>query len=467
MNERYDSVNNVDRNNNQNENFNHTNDNGNASGEYHYSYRPAANPYQPVYTTPPTNGETDPFPPKKTKRSSNPKKFGFGSLLAVVLCAAILCSGISAAVTASIVKNQVTEEAQKAAETTALSTVEEQLKNTGNVSNTTNVTVNDESDSIAETVAKKTLPSVVGIKVTAVYTSNFFGQSYSSTGEGSGVIYREDGYIITNYHVISSAVDEATYGSLNENASIEVYFYNETENAYPATVVGYDASADLALLKVDRTGLPAIETADSSKLSVGEVAIAIGSPGGLAFMGSVSKGIISGLNRTITTESGVEMNLIQTDASINPGNSGGALVNSEGKLVGINNSKMSGDDFEGMGFAIPVNEVVDICERFLTQEGSPEAYLGVSVNTYYTSERLQSMGYPAGVVVYSVAEDSPAAEAGIQAGDIITAINGQEISSYAAMISEKNKYNAGDTITVTVYSNRTSKDLSVTLGTSH
>lgn len=180
-------------------------------------------------------------------------------------------------------------------------------------------------------------------------------------------------------------------------------------------------------------------------------------------MGSVSQGIISGLNRSVTTESGTQMNLIQTDAAINPGNSGGALLDDEGKLIGINNSKKADVDYEGMGFAIPVNEVVEITERIIKNENQPQPYLGVSINTSYTSDILNRMGFPSGVVVYSVTSESPAEEAGIQQNDIITKINGTEITSYAQMISEKNKYSAGETITITVYRNGKTIDLSVTL----
>ena len=228
-------------------------------------------------------------------------------------------------------------------------------------------------------------------------------------------------------------------------------------------VIGYDASADLAVIKIDRTDLPAVELGDSDSLEVGQTTIAIGSPGGLDYMGSVSQGIVSGLNRSITTESGVQMNLIQTDAAINPGNSGGALFNGTGKLIGINNAKMSGDDYDGIGFAIPVNEVKEICDRLIKQENQQQAYLGVTINTYYTSERLQMYGYPAGVVVYDVAENSPAAEAGIQKNDIITKFNGTAVTTYAGMISEKNKYSAGDTVTLTIYRNRQTTEVKVTL----
>lgn len=416
----------------------------NVSGEYHYSYRPAY-----VQPEPPT-------PPKKKK------EVGIGKVIAIAICVAILFSGASSLITVALMRNTLAEEAKAIAEIA----VNEQLKNLeDNTGVNTNITINDESDAIAESVATKVLPSVVGIKVSSLSNNSFYGQSgtYQTLSEGTGVIYTADGYIITNYHVIADAVNQASYGSVNDGAKIEVYFYNEIEAPYQAKVIGYDSSADVALLKVERTGLTPAEIGDSDEIQVGQVAIAVGCPGGLDFMGSVSKGIISGLNRTITTESGIEMNLLQTDAAINPGNSGGALVDSEGKLIGINNAKMAGDGFEGMGFAIPVNEAVSLCERFIEKQGTAGVSMGVSINSYYTSDRLQSMGYPAGVVVYSVVEGSPAAAAGIQANDIITAINGKVVTDYASMVSEKNKYDAGTAITLTIYRNRTTFDVQITL----
>ena len=157
------------------------------------------------------------------------------------------------------------------------------------------------------------------------------------------------------------------------------------------------------------------------------------------------------------------MNLIQTDAAINPGNSGGALVDSQGRLIGINNSKMAGNGFEGMGFAIPVNEVVEITKRLIKNENQPQSYLGVTIDSSYDSETLQRMGYPAGVVVFSVAQGSPADTAGIQKYDIITKVGGIEISSYSQLTSEKNKYAPGDTITLTVFREEKTYDIEITL----
>ncbi len=399
-----------------------------------------------------------PYPPQSPKEPNHKKKYSFGALLSVTVCTALLCGTLSAGGMWLAVKGTGDPSASSGANSTPPSS---DVTNT-NTNNTIHIT--GTADNVAEAVATKAGPSVVGIKVTIAGSGNpFFGGSSSETSEGSGVIYTADGYIITNYHVISSAVEGANYGSVDPNAQIQVYLPSDSETGISATVVGYDSSADLAVLKIDRTGLPAIEIGDSDSLKIGEIAIAIGNPGGLQFMGSTSQGIISGLNRSITTESGTQMNLIQTDAAINPGNSGGALLDSEGKLIGINNAKKSDVDYEGMGFAIPVNEVVEIAQRIIKNENQPQPYLGVSINTNYTSEMLNRMGYPSGVVVYSVASQSPAEDAGIQQNDIITKVNGVAVSNYAQMISEKNKYSAGETITITIFRNGKTTDVNVTL----
>ncbi len=313
---------------------------------------------------------------------------------------------------------------------------EEDGTDTGN--QTTNIVVDTTASTSAEAVAEKAGPSVVGIVVSG---SSYY---YSSGSEGSGIIYTADGYVITNYHVIQTAVENG--------GTVSVYLPSDSENGIAATVVGYDISSDLAVLKIDQTGLPAIEFADSDSLKVGQVAIAIGNPGGMDFMGSVSMGIISGLDRTLLLENATtEINLIQTDAAINPGNSGGALVNSTGQLIGINSAKMALDNFEGMGFAIPSNDAKAIIDRIIKNQDAPQPYVGIIINTQYTSTMLQQMGLPAGVVVDSVASGSPADDAGLKSYDIVTHINNVAVTSYTQFNSEKLKYEPGDSITLTVY----------------
>ena len=325
--------------------------------------------------------------------------------------------------------------------------------------NSTVINVDKTASNVVSAVAQKVIPSVVGIRVTSSVTS-WFGMSQEQSSEGSGVIYTSDGYIVTNYHVISSA-------ATSSSATLSVYLSSDPETAIPAKVIGYYSESDLAVIKVEKTGLTAAEFADSDKLEVGESAIAIGNPGGLEFMSSVSSGIISGLNRTIKLEGTDQMKLVQTDAAINPGNSGGALCNSEGKLIGINSSKISSTDFEGMGFAIPANYVKTVCDDIINNKDAKKAYLGVKISTEYDADSLKSMGYPAGAVVEEVADNSPAKNAGISKYDIITSFNGVDISNYSDYNKERLKASPGDNVKLTVYRNGRYYTVSVTLGESN
>lgn len=313
--------------------------------------------------------------------------------------------------------------------------------------NRTDVTINvdETANSAIEAVAKKVTPSVVGIRTTAAVQS-FFGGSTESTGEGSGVIYSQDGYIITNYHVIESATGRT-------NASIEVFFESDIENPVSATVVGYNIAYDLAVIKVEKSDLNAIDFADVSSLAVGQYVAAVGAPGGLEFMGSVSYGIISGLNRTVAASNAAEkeVSLIQTDAAINPGNSGGALVNTKGELIGINSSKIVSESFEGMGFAIPADTVKDICDKIIAKEYNPDPYIGITFSNSWTEARLQMYGYPAGAVVNSVVDGGPADVAGIKSGDIITEFNGTTINNVDAVTQALSKSSPSDTVSVKIY----------------
>lgn len=380
---------------------------------------------------------------KKTERKKAP--VSFGTVIAATLASAIVASGAT-----SMVFLYADALGGKTAETGNTSATTNQV---------TNINVESTAETLVEAIAEKVTPSVVGVRVTSSVNVGMFGGTQSQVGEGSGIIYTTDGYIITNYHVISQAVENS--------GTVEIFLSTDTENSIAAEVVGYDVSADLAVLKVEQTGLPAIEIGDSDSLKVGQTAVAIGNPGGLQFMGSTSAGVISGLNRTIQLESSGSMKLIQTDAAINPGNSGGALVDSRGQLIGINSAKLADTDYEGMGFAIPVNSAIEICDRIIQRIGEPKSYLGLEISTYYDSTTLQRMGYPAGVVVYGVTEGSPADDAGLQRGDIITQINDNAVTSYPLFNSEKNKYSPGETVTLTVYRQGQTYSVSVTLGASN
>lgn len=321
-----------------------------------------------------------------------------------------------------------------------------------------NINVDEEVQSVVEAVAKKVTPSVVGIRTTTSVTS-FFGDKQEASGEGSGVIYKQDGYIITNYHVIEDAVVNS------RNTKIEVFLGDTVEQSYPATVIGYSISADLAVIKIDVTGLPAIEIADSNDINVGQYVITVGNPGGLEFMDSVTYGVISGLDRFVSSDG--DIGLIQTDAAINPGNSGGALVDTTGRLVGINSSKIVSEEFEAMGFAIPSNDTVEICNKIISKEGSPEPYIGITLSEKYTAEVLEYYGYPTGAVVLSVYEGSPAYQAGIRKGDIITEFAGREIKDYKALETLMTNCIPEQTVKLTIYRSGRYYSTTITVGSNN
>ncbi|MBQ0083546.1 MAG: trypsin-like peptidase domain-containing protein [Clostridiales bacterium] len=310
-----------------------------------------------------------------------------------------------------------------------------------------NINVDETAENVIEAVAAKVTPSVVGIRTTAAVIS-FFGGSSESTGEGSGIIYTKDGYIITNYHVIESA-------ATSSSSKISVFLSSNTEKEYEASVVGYNISHDLAVIKISANNLPAIELGDASKLKSGQFVAAIGNPGGLEFMGSVTYGVISGLNRVVPDSSSkTEVNLIQTDAAINPGNSGGALVNIKGQLIGVNSSKIAATDYEGMGFAIPIDTVKDICDRIIVKEYDPNPYIGITLSERYDGETLRELGFPEGAVVKSVNDGGPAYEAGIRTGDIIVEFNGKAISNYNDLYDEIANTTPNSSVKVQIYRSR-------------
>ena len=389
-------------------------------------------PARPAFPYDRPGGAPAPLSPIKQK-----KQRGFGSTVAAMLAVAVLSSGM----TGAIVWNM-----HGTGTDTAEGSTTKEVK-TINVTGTAN--------SLVEAVAEKVAPCVVGIRTTSTMTS-FFGDQ-TGAEEGSGVIYKADGYVITNYHVISSAITRS-------GSKIEVFLPTDASDGLTATLVGYDSPTDLAVLKINKTGLSAIELGDSSTLKVGQTVIAIGNPGGLEFMGSVSAGIISGLDRKVVLEDVGEMSLLQTDATINPGNSGGALVDAQGKLIGINNSKMSAANFEGMGFSIPVNTVKNTVEDLIQNKDVPKPYVGIEISTRYDEQALVRAGYPAGIVVGAVVDDGPASKAGLRRGDIITEFNGTAVKSVAAFNSAKNKCRAGDSVTIKVYRAGQYTDLKITLG---
>ena len=381
--------------------------------------------------------------PPKQKKNKKKGAFGAGTVIAAALLAAVIGAGSGIAAVTLSSKNG--------------SNTSSPITSSVSGSNV-NINIDETAESVVEAVAKKVTPSVVGIRTTTSVRS-FFGSSNESTGEGSGVVYSADGYIITNYHVISGAVTNKS------GSKIEVFTDTLDSDSYEATVVGYNISTDLAVIKINAKGLTPAEFSDSSKLKVGQYVITVGNPGGLEFMDSVTYGVISGLNRVVSSDSDVK--LIQTDAAINPGNSGGALVITKGQLVGINSSKIVSEEFEGMGFAIPSNTVAEICKNIIEKQNDPEPYLGISVSEKYNSSVLKYYGYPSGAVVSSVADGSPADNAGLAKGDIITEFGGTEITEYSMLESLLQKCKPGDQVSVKIYRSGRYYSTTVTIGSNN
>ena len=403
-----------------------------------YSYTP-----NDTYTQSQTAQYTPVEKPKKEKR-----RYGVG----VVIVAAVLAAVVATVGSFGIMKfmqdyasdggndyvyeGELPSISNDSTDTNDVTSDVTEVPNTSEPQNTVSVL-----GSAAQTVAAKTAGSVVGIRTTTS-VSSFFGGSSESTGEGSGVLYTEQGHIITNYHVISDAISSS-------RSKIEVFFDNYNTEPYTATVVGYNISTDLAVIKITPNGRKPLELGNSDKLAIGQFAITMGAPGGLEFMGSVTYGIISGLDRVVSSDSTI--GLIQTDAAINPGNSGGALLDSEGRLIGINSSKIASVEFEGMGFAIPINTVVEVCNNIIQKKGDGEAYIGITISEKYTSDVLKNYGYPSGAVVSSVADGSPAASAGIRRGDIITEFADVKITEFDVYYETLAKCKSGQMVEIKVY----------------
>ena len=326
----------------------------------------------------------------------------------------------------------------------------------------TMVNSNDGQPMTAEQLYAANLASCVGITVNT--TVNIFGQTTTSAASGSGFVLTQDGYIVTNYHVIEDAAEDSS-------VTIEVSFANGDK--YTAKLVGGEQDNDVAVIKIDATGLQAVTLGDSDQLVVGETVYAIGNPlGELTY--SLTDGIVSALDRLITTSSTNQngqtetatLNVLQTNCAINPGNSGGPLFDSYGNVVGIVSAKytqsQSGVSAEGLGFAIPINDVKDILADLIEHgyvTGKP--YLGVQVNV--VDEAAQRYGIPAGAVVEYVAEGSCAQKAGLQVNDIIISIDDTAVDSPSALTAAlSSNYKAGDTATLTVIRDQQQVQLSVT-----
>lgn len=414
---------------------------GNPSGTY-----PTGRPPMPGSINGGAGANADQYEDLKTAPFYNEhyKKPGKGrmkGLLAPMILVGLLCSILGGAVTGagflffSPASRQVTGSQQTNAGDATIRKIE----------------IVDKTSSPVTAIAEKAGPSVVGINVEFTYNNSFFG-TQDGVGQGSGIIISSDGYILTNNHVVEAASSSGTASNRSTSkGKITVILPNQKDKPYEATIVGLDVKTDIAIIKINATNLVAAEIGDSDALKVGEMAVAIGNPAGLEYMGSVTAGIISGLNREVDTGDGLMLRLIQTDAAISPGNSGGALLNSKGQVVGVNSSKIGGTSYEGLGFAIPIKDAMAIATTLMKDGFVTRPQIGVSIDNSFTADVAKTNKVPEGVLVGDVMASSSAEKAGVKAGDIITKFDGTRVISFDELEVQKNLHKPGDKVTLEVF----------------
>ena len=395
---------------------------------------------------------------KANFNKSNSNGFGKSILLpffsGVVGCSLVIgtCFGVPSVKEKLIGKNTTNSTVQTS---TSASNAEGTSTNLISLSNYSNTAV---------FAANKILPSIVGIEVSYTTTSNsIFGfgspSTSTATATGSGIIISEDGYIVTNNHVVdTSSSNSYSYYDISEATSVKVKLYGSDET-YDAKIVGKDSQTDLAVLKIDKTYLTAAEFADSDQAVVGEFVMAVGSPLGLDT--TVTTGIISAVNREVESE-GTKYVCIQTDAAINSGNSGGALVNSDGKVIGINTLKLSGSGVEGIGFAIPINSTLDVISQLKDHNKVLRPYIGIS-GIDLDDSTAKRYNLVLGVYVKTVQSFSPAEKAGLQSGDVIIQADGKDIKTMDELNEIKNSHKIGDAMTLKINRSGQEKEVTVTL----
>ncbi|MGN1133376.1 MAG: S1C family serine protease, partial [Oscillospiraceae bacterium] len=431
-----------------------------------YSYNGQQNQYQNYgyqgYNNNPNNfNEFSYQPPKKKKHK------GLVTAVVVVLCAAVV--GVTGVVGVSVFsKKDGNESGTSPSNTTASANKDDSSSERTNLPTIEQLSTPDDAMKIPD-IVKKVSPSVVGISCI----------TESGTVTGTGIIMSEDGYIITNAHVVDgasaiSAVLPSNYDGKDSSSTADSSSEtdkdianafkdsDDNENSIKAELIGKDTQTDIAVIKINKTGLSPVEFGKSADVQVGEASIVIGNPLGLDLANSVTAGIISATDRTLTIDDRT-MNLIQTDAAINSGNSGGPLINAYGQVIGITSAKVASTYGEALGFAIPIDEalpiVKDLMENGYVKNRPTLGISGMNISDIYS----QYYDVPKGFIVKSVTAGSAAEKAGIQENDIIVGIQGNLIESIEEFNAIKEKYKAGDTITVSLYRNKKITDVKVTL----
>lgn len=423
-----------------------------VNGEYHYKngytqkiysdahyVREEDSTVPPRYYTPPEKQ------PREHREGRQPGRPGRTGGFAKTLCLCLVCALLGGLGGAAMMGSKMTERVDALEQ--SVTELQKQAQSLEDAPVTAGPLA-EKGTAIYETACQQ----VVGITTEVTYT-NFFGMSSSSAVSGSGFIISENGYIITNYHVIEYAY--------TGKQDVTVILHDGTR--YTASIVGVEESNDIAVLKIDAVNLSAAALGDSDSLRVGETVYAVGNPlGELEF--SMSTGYVSALDRVIKAgESADSINMFQIDAAVNSGNSGGPVYNSRGEVIGVVTAKYSDTGVEGIGFAIPVNDAFSIAQDLITNGYvTGKAYMGVRLDERYNSLYSQYYGMPLGAYVYSADAGSAAEKAGIQAGDIITRLGDEEISDYNDLRSAVKNFSAGETAEVSLYRAGESMSLSIT-----
>lgn len=408
-------------------------ENDDTDGEYHF-VRPESRLYEDAGFVPQPEDTELPeyFVPEqkkaKKKREPMPRSWFWRSA-----CLCLVCALIGGLLGGAVMSNRVSSQ-EPPIQTSSGSTDAPQSSSVP----TTPISSGSKS---ANDIYSLGCQQSVGIK-TEVTTTNWFGQKSSTAVSGSGFVVTADGYIMTNYHVIEYAY--------NYDYDVTVMFYDGT--GYKAEIVGVEPDSDVAVLKIDAAGLNPVTIGDSDAIDVGDIVYAIGNPlGELAF--SMTTGSISALDRTITTaQNQPAINMFQIDAAVNSGNSGGPLYNTNGEVIGIVTAKYESTGVEGLGFAIPINDAVDLANDLITKGYvTGKAYMGVSVDTRYTSVYADYYKMPVGAYIFNVEQGSAAEKCGLSNGDIITQLGSKTIGGYSDLESAIRSYKAGDSAELKIY----------------
>lgn len=428
-----------------------------VNGEYHYKngytqkiysdahyVREEDSTVPPRYYTPPEKAPREPKEPRAPRKS--PGKAGS---FARTVCLCLVCALLGGLGGGAYVASRLTERVD-ALQQGMTELKEQTLAEDG--STFASATAAGEAGTLsASTIYDRACRQVVGITTEVAYT-NLFGLTSSSAVTGTGFIISENGYIVTNYHVIEYAY---TGGQ-----DLTVMLHDGTR--YSASIVGVEDSNDIAVLKIDAVNLSPADLGDSDSLTVGDTVYAVGNPlGDLDF--SMSTGHVSALDRVIKTDENVDsINMFQIDAAVNSGNSGGPVYNTRGEVIGVVTAKYSDTGVEGIGFAIPINDAASIAQDLITNGYvTGKAYMGVKLDERYTSMYSQYYGMPLGAYVYSVDPGSSAEKAGLRPGDIITGLGDVDVSCYDDLSSAVKSFSAGDTTEVRIY--RAGENLTVSI----